>query len=72
MRFRRFCCALALLGAFFIVAIGSASAEANPAHACLVGVIVSTSAGPGFGQDTADLAQAGTLDPAGVAATYCH
>ena len=47
-------------------------AEADPTHACLVGVIVSTSAGPGFGQETVDLAQSGTLDPAGVAAAYCH
>lgn len=72
MHIRRLLAALALAAVLFAALAGGAGAEANPDHACLVGVIVSTSAGPGFGQETAALAHAGTLDPAGVAATYCH
>jgi hypothetical protein len=72
MRMCRWLAALALAGALFAALAGGADAAANPDDACLVGVIVSGSAGPGFGQDTAGLAHAGTLDPAGVAAIYCH
>jgi ABC-type sugar transport system substrate-binding protein len=72
MRIRRLLAALVLTGTLLAALAGGAAADANPADACLVGVIVSGSAEPGFGQETAGLAQAGTLDPAGVAATYCH
>lgn len=72
MRMRRLLAALTLTGALFSALTGGAHAAANPDDACLVGVIVSNSAGPGFGQETAALAHAGALDPAGVAAAYCH
>ena len=72
MSIRDLVAAFVLAGMLLASLTSAAGAEANPDAACLVGVIVSSNAGPGFGQDTADLAQAGTLDPAGVAANYCH
>lgn len=72
MHVRKLLVTLALAGTMLTAVVSGTAAAASADHACLVGVIVSGSAGPGFGQETAGLAQSGTLDPAGVAATFCH
>jgi hypothetical protein len=72
MRLKTALIAVALTAALFTARAGGVDAAANPDRACLVGVIVSNSAGPGFGPETANLAQTGVLDPAGVAAANCR
>ena len=72
MGIRKLLASLAFTSTTFAVLVGGASAEANPENACAVGVFVSGSAGPGFGQETAGLAQAGELQPAEVATASCR
>ena len=71
MGIRKLLASLAFASTTFAVLASGASAEANPENACAVGVFVSNSAGPGFGQETVALVQSGQFAPEQVATTLC-
>ncbi len=72
MRVKRFVVSCLLAGSLLAAFAGGAGATANPRANC-VGQFVSTSAGPGFGQETAGAAREGGFGQvvASFASTNC-